>query len=177
MNFKTFVSLQFSVVSLTFTETAVLGSSRALHTLPLCLLSVSILTSEPKISSNFNPFLVFFSSQLYLPTLQTASLPPAMSAAVSAYEDAPPCTINCSRQPLWKLLSGWAAMWKPDSGIIPESGCRLPVVTAGLFCVVLVLIHQWKEKKEPVLALCLLFSCLYIYGEIVYIYMGRYMGR
>lgn len=109
MNFKTFVSLQFFVVSLTFTEIAVLGSSRALHILPLCLLSVSLLTSEPKFSSNFNPFLVFFSSQLYLPptifsvsssTLQTASLPPAVSAAVSAYEDVPPCTVNFSRQPL-----------------------------------------------------------------------------
>lgn len=64
MNFKAFMSLQFSVVSLTFTEVAFLGSDRALHTLPLCLLSMSVLTSEPKFSSNFNPFSVFFSPQL-----------------------------------------------------------------------------------------------------------------
>lgn len=103
MNFKAFASLQFSVVSLTFTEVAFLGTNRALHTLPICLLSKSILTSEPKFSSNFYPFLLFFSRNTFpqfsvsSPTLQIASLPPAMSAAVRNILS---CTINLSRQPL-----------------------------------------------------------------------------
>ena len=168
MNFKAFASLQFSVVSLTFTEVAFLGTNRALHTLPICLLSKSILTSEPKFSSNFYPFLLFFSRNTFpqfsvsSPTLQTASLPPAMSAAVRNILS---CTVNLSRQPLWKLLSGWAAMWKPDSGgdiggwlPAPSGNSRAALCGIGFDA-------SEKEKKETASALCLLSSCLYIWGD------------
>lgn len=48
----------FSAVSLTFTEVPFLGTKGVLHS-PLCLLSVFILISEPKFSSNFYPFFIF----------------------------------------------------------------------------------------------------------------------